>query len=62
MRQMMSKLQMRKYYRGQILANEMEEALEIIFVEQGEYNVGYEINKKPFYRVRFGQSTQIGGF
>lgn len=40
----------------------MEEALEIIFVEQGEYNVGYEINKTPFYRLRFGQSTQIGGF
>lgn len=24
--------------------------------------MGYEINKKPFYRVRFGPSTCIGGF
>ena len=49
--------EMRKFEKGQIIASEMEEALEIIFIEQGRYNVGYEINKNPFYRVRFGEST-----
>lgn len=59
---MMSVLEMRKFEKGEIIANEMEECLEVIFVEQGRYNIGYEVNKKPFYRVRFGESTIIGGF
>lgn len=62
MLQMMSVLEMRRFEKGQIIANEMDESLEVIFVEQGRYNIGYEINKKPFYRVRFGESTSIGGF
>ena len=40
----------------------MDESLEVIFVEQGRYNVGYEVYKTPFYRIRFGESTIIGGF
>lgn len=40
----------------------MEESLEILFVYQGKYDVGYEINKKAFYRRQFGPSTIIGGF
>ena len=62
MLQMMSVLEMRRFEKGQIIANEMDESLEVIFVEQGRYNVGYEVNKTPFYRVRFGESTIIGGF
>jgi hypothetical protein len=40
----------------------MTEVLEILFVEKGFYNVGYEINKKEFLRRQFGPSTVIGGF
>jgi len=40
----------------------MTESCEIIFVEKGIYNIGYEINKKEFLRRQFGPSTNIGGF
>tara|TARA_B110000285_G_C15064828_1_gene584495 strand:+ start:981 stop:1208 length:228 start_codon:yes stop_codon:yes gene_type:complete len=40
----------------------MDEAFEVLFVECGTYDVGYEINKKVFYRRRFGPATAIGGF
>ena len=40
----------------------MDEALEMLFVDQGTYKVGYEINKKRFMKLMFGESTIIGGF
>jgi len=40
----------------------MEQALEFYFVQQGRYNIGYEINKITRYRVQFGPRTVIGGF
>ena len=40
----------------------MDESLEVIFVEQGLYDVGFEINNRQFYEARFGMSTYIGGF
>ena len=40
----------------------MEECLEVIFVELGMYEIGFEINKKQFMSIRFGMSTIIGGF
>ena len=40
----------------------MIESHEIIFVEKGMYNIGYEINKKEFLRRQFGPSTNIGGY
>jgi hypothetical protein len=36
--------------------------LEVIFVENGKYDYGYEVNKKKIYRRQFGASTMIGGF
>ena len=59
---MLSALEMRRYLKDEIITNEMDESFEILFVELGRYDVGYEVNKKPFYRLRFGESTQIGGF
>jgi len=58
----MNSLEVRKYPRGFSLANEMDECMELLFVEKGEYSVGYEINKQEFLRLRFGMSTMIGGF
>ena len=40
----------------------MEECMEILFVDKGRWKVGYEINKKQFFRRQFGESTIIGGF
>lgn len=45
-----------------MIAHELEEVLEVLFVEQGRYDFGYEINKKKFLRRQFGDSTVIGGF
>ena len=62
MKQFMNQLEIRKFKRLDIIANEMEECLEVLFVEEGKYQVGYEINKKRFYKLQFGVSTVIGGF
>ena len=47
---MMNSLEIRKYNRGEIICNEMEESLECLFVERGKYDVGYKINNKLFLR------------
>lgn len=54
---LLNSLEFRKYESYEIIAQEMDEALEILFVEHGTYDVGYEINKKVFYRRRFGPGT-----
>jgi hypothetical protein len=41
---------------------ELDECNEVLFVVDGRYNVGYEVNKKVRYRKQFGCSTLIGGF
>ena len=35
---------------------------EIIFIEHGEYNIGYEVNKCEKFKLRFGPNTVIGAF
>lgn len=59
---LLNALEFRKYESNDIIAQEMDEAHEILFVEHGTYDIGYEINKKVFYRRRFGPGTTIGGF
>lgn len=45
-----------------MIAHELDECLEVLFVLQGRYNVGFEVNKQQMYRRQFGHSTIIGGF
>jgi hypothetical protein len=45
----MNLLEVRSFKKGELIANEMDEALELLFVERGIYEVGFEINKKVFY-------------
>ena len=40
----------------------MDECSEVLFVDQGFYKVGYQINNNDYYRKRFGMYTIIGGF
>ena len=58
----MENLEIRKYEKGEIIIKELDECLEVLFVLEGTYNIGYEINKKIKYRKQFGFSTIIGGF
>lgn len=53
---------MRQFEAKEIIREELDECLDIIFVESGKYDYGYEINKKKIYRIQFGCSTIIGGF
>ena len=62
MTKIMNSLEIRFYEKNDIICKEMDEALEILFVEQGFYEVGFEINNCQFYETQFSISTIIGGF
>jgi len=55
-------LEIRKLPKGHIIAEELDECHEILFVISGKYNVGYDINRKTIYRKQFGCQTIIGAF
>ena len=55
-------LEFRQYPTNFILANELDECVEILFIENGSYNIGYEINKKIYFRKQRGSLSIIGGF
>ena len=57
----MNHLEIRFYKRNTVIAAEMDECTEVLFVEQGYYKVGYRINNNDYYRRRFGMYTNIGG-
>ena len=44
------------------IARELDEFGEVIFVEKGLIYIGYEINKKKKYCVKYNGSCVIGGF
>ena len=45
-----------------ILANELDEFNEIMFVDKGKVVVGYEINKQKRYCIQFSNRCVIGAF
>lgn len=59
---LMNKLEIRIYPKNYLIASEMDECMEILFVEQGYYKIGYQINNYQFYKCYFGMFTNIGGF
>ena len=60
--ELMNVLELRTFKDEEIIANEQDESLEVLFIDRGTYDVGYEINKSSFFKRRFGPSTIIGGF
>lgn len=58
----MQSLEIRFYHPKKVILQELDECLEVIFVESGKYDYGYEVNHKKIYRRQFGPSTIIGGF
>ena len=62
MNALMMNLQVRHFSRSETIAHELDEAEEIMFVFEGKYDVGYEVNKKKSFRAQFSQSTIIGLF
>jgi len=45
-----------------IIYNELDDVNEVVFIEQGMYDIGYEINKKPHLKLRHANKTVIGMF
>jgi hypothetical protein len=41
---------------------ELDEVNELSFIEEGEYDLGYEVNKVEKYKMRLGSRTVIGAF
>lgn len=60
--QLMNSLEYREFYKNQIIVHELEECDEMLFIEHGRYKIGYEINKKSFFRKQLGPQTIIGGY
>ena len=58
----LQRLSPRYIEKGERLFLEQEEVDEIIFVMQGTYAIGFEINKKEKMVIRQGQVGIIGGF
>ena len=59
---LMSHLEVRKFKPGCTFIRELDECPEILFVMDGKYDVGYQVNNVKYFRRQFGHSTVIGGF
>lgn len=55
-------LEYRQFPVSHVIAHELAECGEVLFIESGRYHVGYEINKKFYQGKLFGKSSVIGGF
>ena len=60
--EILGKLEPRKFAARETIYYELDEVNEIIFIETGEYNIGYEVNKIEKFKMRLGQNTVIGAF
>jgi CRP-like cAMP-binding protein len=47
---------------NQIILSELDEVMDVFFVCNGFYDIGYEMNKKLRFIMRQTKSTVIGGF
>jgi len=48
--------------KGSVLFEELEEISEVIFISKGLVDIGYEINKKKKYVMRFTNRVVIGAY
>ena len=46
----------------QILIKELEEVNEVLFFNKGTYEIGYEFNGEPHYRIRYKNTNLIGAY
>jgi len=60
--QILRSLEVRSFKRREIILEELQEVTEILFVQTGRYDIGYEINKVLKFRLQFGPRSIIGGF
>lgn len=62
MLQILTHLWPRFEHKGTVLFEELEEISEVIFLSKGLVDIGYEINKKKKYVMRFTDQVVIGAY
>ena len=62
MLEIMKALLPRRYFEGDIIFEELQEVLEMTFVQRGKFHVGYEINKKRKFVVSLAEGRVIGEY
>jgi hypothetical protein len=60
--EILRKLEPRKFGARETINYELDEVNEIIFIEKGEYDIGYEVNKMEKFKLRMGDNSVIGAF
>ena len=58
----MRALEPREEYAGEILFKELEDVNEVLFFNKGMYEIGYEFNGEPRFKIRYKNSNLIGAF
>lgn len=59
---LVKKLEPRHFIINQIIHEELDEVNEFLFILKGNFDIGYEINKKKFYRIKFGPNNVLEAF
>ena len=59
---LLQSLEPRLFKRKELIYDEREEVLEMYFICNGSFDVGFSIDKKQFYKIRFGPRNIIGAF
>jgi hypothetical protein len=54
-------LEDRIYPKNKVVINELQSCEEVLFVHEGTYDIGFEVNRQKYYKLNFGKSTVIGG-
>lgn len=62
MTDMMMNLSVGHFHAGEMIVQELDTCEEMLFICEGKYDVGYMVNKKAYWRAKFGPSTIIGIF
>lgn len=55
-------LEPRLMKKSETLYLELDEVNELLFIEKGEYDIGYNVNKTEKFKIRMGSKTVIGAF
>jgi myosin-crossreactive antigen len=55
-------LEPRIFSADHVIYKELDEVNEILFIESGEYDIGYEVNKQERFKMRLEGRTVIGAF
>ena len=51
-----------KIEKNEMILSELDEVFDAFFVCNGQYDIGYEMNKRQRFIIRYTKSTVIGGF